>query len=284
MAFGKKRDDTHVKKGPGLARGPALILGSILLAFPLLAMPFLGDQGFDFPGSGNFTDGTAQGDRFLGFEMNGWTLLLTAAAGGLLLFGAAQHLLAKIISLIVGLALGAASVISLVDGDDVLGLAAANGWTKLAWGIASALLLFNTLMPRVKHKEHDRTADVGHDTRRVATPPVPVERHREREVVAEPREATRRDVVDTPRETTHREVVDTTPDRDYDREVVAPASDGVRTRDAGLQDRSGRFEREPERTRITDDVRQSERTRITDDVRESARTSGPGSTRDDRLS
>ena len=272
MAFGKKHDDTHVKKGPGLARGPALILGSILLAFPLLAMPFLGDQGFDFPGSGNFTDGTAQGDRFLGFEMNGWTLLLTAAAGGLLLFGAAQHLLAKIISLVVGLALGAASVISLVDGDDVLGLAAANGWTKLAWGIASALLLFNTLMPRVKHKEHDRTADVDRDTRRVATPPVPVERHREREVV------------DTPRTTTEREVIDTTPDRDRDREVVAPASDGVRTRDAGLQDRPGGLDREPERTRITDDVRQSERTRITDDVRESARTSGPGSTRDDRLS
>ena len=284
MAFGKKDDDTHVKKGPGLARGPALILGSILLAFPLLAMPFLGDQGFDFPGSGNLTDGTAQGDRFLGFEMNGWALLLTAAAGGLLLFGAAQHLLAKIISLIVGLALGAASVISLVDGDDVLGLAAANGWTKLAWGVASALLLFNTLMPRVKHKEKDHTAHADRDTHRVATPPVPVERHREREVVAEPRQTTEREVVDTPRETTHREVVDTTPDRDYDREVVAPASDGVRTQDAGLQDRPGRFDREPERTRITDDVRQSERTRITDDVRESARTSGPGSTRDDRLS
>ena len=274
MAFGKSHDDTHVKKGPGLARGPALILGSILLAFPLLAMPFLGDQGFDFPGSGNLTDGTAQGDNFLGFEMNGWSLLLTAAAGGLLLFGAAQHLLAKIISLVVGLVLGAASVISLVDGDDVLGLAAANGWTKLAWGVASALLLFNTLMPRVKHKERDRTADVDHDTRRVATPPVPVERHREREVVAEPRQ------------TTQREVVDTTPaDRDIDREVVAPASDGVRTQDIGQQERTGRFDREPERTRITDDVRQSERTRITDDVRESARTpSGPGSTRDDRLS
>ncbi len=283
MAFGKKDDDTHVKKGPGLARGPALILGSILLAFPLLAMPFLGDQGFDFPGSGNLTDGTAQGDRFLGFEMNGWTLLLTAAAGGLLLFGAAQHLLAKIISLIVGLALGAAAVISLVDGDDVLGLAAANGLTKLAWGIASALLLVNTLMPRVRHKEHDRTVHADRDTHRVATPPVPVERHREREVVAEaPRETTHREVVDTP---AVRDASDRDGDGIRDREVVAPASDGVRTQDAGLQESTRRFDREPERTRITDDVRQSERTRITDDVRESARTSsGPGSTRDDRLS
>jgi len=282
MAFGTTHDDTHVKKGPGLARGPALILGSILLAFPLLAMPFLGDQGFDFPGSGNLTDGTAEGDTFLGFELNGWTLLITAAAGGLLLFGAAQHLLAKVISLIVGLALGAAAVIALADGDDVLGLAAANGLTKLAWGIAAALLLLNTLMPRIRHKKPDRTAHADHDTRRVATPPVPVERHGEREVVAE-----------APRETTHREVVDTPAtgdgirdhDRDgiRDREVVAPASDGVRTQDAGRQEQTGRPDRE--RTRITDDVRQSERTRITDDVRESARTpSGPGSSRDDRLS
>jgi hypothetical protein len=260
MAFGKNDNTTHVKKGPGLARGPALILGTILLAFPLLAMPFLDGPGFDFPGSGNLTDGTAQGDRFLGFEMNGWTLLLTAAAGGLLLFGAAQHLLAKVISLIVGLALGAASVISLVDGDDVLGLAAANGLTKLAWGIASALLLVNTLMPRVKHKERDHTPDHTVDTRRPATPPVPVERHRE--PVVAPRETVEREVVQEPRTRTH------------DREVVAPASDGVRTEDVGSVDRerTGRFDR-PERTRITEDVRDSQRT-----------TSGPGSTRDDRLS
>ncbi len=66
---------------------------------------------------------------------------------------------------------------------------------------------------------------------------------------------------------------------------MAPASDGVRTQDAGVREPTGRFDTDPERTRITDDVRQSERTRITDDVRESARTSGgPGSARDDRLS
>jgi hypothetical protein len=30
----------------------------------------------------------------------------------------------------------------------VLGLAAANGWTELAWGVAAAILLFNTVIPR----------------------------------------------------------------------------------------------------------------------------------------
>jgi hypothetical protein len=73
--------------------------------------------------------------------------MLTAVAGGLLLFGAAQHLLAKTMSLIVGVALAAAAIIALASGD-VLGLAAANGWTELAWGVAAAILLFNTVIPR----------------------------------------------------------------------------------------------------------------------------------------
>jgi len=44
-------------------------------------------------------------------------------------------------SLIVGLALGAASVIALVDKRDVFGIFAANGPTKLIWGVSSAVLL-----------------------------------------------------------------------------------------------------------------------------------------------
>ena len=70
--------------------------------------------------------------------------MLTAVAGGLLLFGAAQHLLAKTMSLIVGAALGAAAVIAAINGN-VLGMAAANAWTEIAWGAAAAILLFNTI-------------------------------------------------------------------------------------------------------------------------------------------
>jgi hypothetical protein len=131
-------------KGASLARGPALVLGSILLAFGLLA--FLADGTSPTDG---FPDGTIRNaETFLGVGVNDWTAFFTATAGGLLLFGAAQHLLAKTMSLLVGLALGACSVIALVDGDDVLGLAAANGWTKLGWGVAAAVLLVNTLLPR----------------------------------------------------------------------------------------------------------------------------------------
>ncbi len=190
----------RVDKGVSLARVPALVVGSLLLAFGLLALLKNGDNPTD-----GFPDGTVQGSNFLGFEVNGWTGFFTAVAGGLLLFGAAQHLLAKTMSLVVGLALGACSVIALVDGDDVLGLAAANGPTKLGWGAAAAFLLVNTLLPR----KGGRTAVVADDdrvverpvvhrretvvtddapTRRVDTEPVRGERLKDDRLVADPRD------------------------------------------------------------------------------------------------
>ena len=123
-----------------------MILGTVLQAAGLY---FLYKQ-HGFPKLSNFPNGDAPvpGRVFLGiFGANGWTGLFTAAAGGVLLFGAAQHLLAKTMSLIVGVALGAAAVIAAVSGN-VLGLAAANSWTKVGWGACALILLFNTLAPR----------------------------------------------------------------------------------------------------------------------------------------
>jgi hypothetical protein len=137
---------TRTEKGVSLARGPALILGTIL---EVAGLYFLYKQ-HTFPPLSNFPNGDApvQATVFFGiFGVNGWTGLFTAAAGGLLLFGAAQHLLAKTMSLIVGLALGAAAVIAVISGN-VLGLAAANNWTKLGWAVCAVILLFNTLIPR----------------------------------------------------------------------------------------------------------------------------------------
>ncbi len=138
--------EERTEKGVSLARGPALILGTIL---EVAGLYFLYKQ-HGFPKLSNFPNGDApvQGKVFLGiFGVNGWSGLLTAAAGGLLLFGAAQHLLAKTTSLIVGVALGAAAVIAVISGN-VLGLAAANGWTRLGWGACAVILLFNTMIPR----------------------------------------------------------------------------------------------------------------------------------------
>jgi hypothetical protein len=163
---------TRTEKGLSLARGPALVLGTILTAVGL----YLLYKARTFPPFSNFPNGDAarDGNFLFGiFGANGWTAMLTAVGGGLLLFGAAQHLLAKTMSLIVGVALGAATVIALVSGN-VLGMAATNGWTKLGWAICAVILLFNTLVPRrrrtvaVADETGAREAPVAYDRRPVA--------------------------------------------------------------------------------------------------------------------
>jgi Domain of unknown function (DUF4383) len=183
---------TRTEKGISLARGPALILGTILTAVGL----YLLYKARTFPPFSNFPSGTAtkDGNYIFGlFAANGWTAMLTAVAGGLLLFGAAQHLLAKTMSLIVGIALGAAAVIGFVSGD-VLGMAASNGWTELGWGVCAVILLFNTLVPRRRRTvtvvDEAAAADAGRAPvaeRGVAAERAPVERGvaAEREPVAE---------------------------------------------------------------------------------------------------
>lgn len=144
---------TATERRVSLSRGPALIVGTILLAAGLYFMY----RQHTYPSWSNFPNGAAPvaGHAFGIFGLNGFTGLLTAIGGGLLLFGAAEHYLAKTMSLIVGVALGAAAIISLVSGN-VLGLAAANGWTELGWGIAAAILLINALIPA-----HRRRVGVG---------------------------------------------------------------------------------------------------------------------------
>jgi len=128
-----------------LSRGPALILGTILLAAGLYFLY----RSHTYPRFANFPNGNApvERDAFFGvFGINGWTGMLTAIAGGLLLFGAAEHFLSKGMSLFVACCLGAAAIIAAISGN-VLGLAAANLWTKIGWGAAAVILLLNALMP-----------------------------------------------------------------------------------------------------------------------------------------
>jgi hypothetical protein len=141
--------DVIVEHGPSLAKGPALLAGTLLVAFGLAGLL----KNSDFPSvSSSFPDGTVQGTNLLGFEVNGWTDFFAITAGALLLFGAAQHHLAKFMSLIVGLALAACAVIAVIDGEDVLGLAAANTWTKVGFAVAGGAMLINALMPRTTRR------------------------------------------------------------------------------------------------------------------------------------
>jgi hypothetical protein len=150
--------------GVSLAKGPAGIIGLALLAYGVTGLLF-GGNGF----TGDPVSGTVNGSTWLGIEGNGWTNVLFAGSGALLLFGAPLHWGAKTLALVVGLVLGAASVISLVDGQDVFGIFAANGLTKLVWGVAAAVLLVVALLPRVgkdKHRDdRSRTRDTSWDER-----------------------------------------------------------------------------------------------------------------------
>jgi hypothetical protein len=213
------RTDTR-KKGVSLAKGPVALLGAAMLAWGILNL-VLGGNSF----SSNPVSGDVQGDSFLGLEGNGWTNLLWIAAGALLLFGAPLHWGAKTMALLVGLALGAASVIAIFDGTDVFGIFAANGPTTLAWGAASVALLLLSLLPRVgkdKGRRDDRE-------RREPAAPAPAARERvvERERVASEGQ------VDRPGRFTRArdETVERAPG-DHEQRVVAPA-DGDGPRDHG---------------------------------------------------
>lgn len=137
-------------RGISLAKGPVAIVAIILIAFAVIALASGATQFKAHPISGN-----VDGKKILGLELNGWSMVLTGGAGLLLLFGAPMHSAAKSLALIVGLVLGAASVISLYDKHDVFGIFAANGRTSLGWGVAAAVLLVLALLPRVGRGRRD---------------------------------------------------------------------------------------------------------------------------------
>jgi hypothetical protein len=184
------RNDARKSRGTSLAKGPAWFIGLALLALGVTGLIFGSTDFASSPVNGDVT-----GETWLSIAGNGWTWALFAAGGLLLMLAAPMHWGAKTMALIVGLALGAASVISLVDGTDVFGIFAANGMTKLVWGAAAAALLIIALLPRVgkdkgdKHRDDDRHRDHDRDRDRVVERPV--HHHHDATVEAERSPATR---------------------------------------------------------------------------------------------
>jgi hypothetical protein len=146
-------------KGVSLAKGPAGIIGIVLLAGGILGLLF---------GSTDFTtsapDGDVTGGTWFGIEGNGWTWLLFGGAGLLLLLSAPMHWSAKTMAMIVGLAMAAAAIIAIVDGSDVLGIFAANGMTMLAFGAAAVACLIVAMLPRIGRRR-DVVVDRDRDRR-----------------------------------------------------------------------------------------------------------------------
>jgi hypothetical protein len=139
---------TERRKGVSLAKGPVGIIGAVLLAGGILGLLF---------GSTDFTtnapDGDVSGGTWFGIEGNGWTWLGIGGAGLLLLISAPLHWGAKTMAMIVGIAMAAACLISVVDGSDVFGVAAANTATMVVFGAAAVALLVIAMLPRVGRRK-----------------------------------------------------------------------------------------------------------------------------------
>ena len=144
-------------KGFSLAKGPVGIIGIVLLAGGILGLLW---------GSTDFTSSAPNGDvsggTMFGIEGNGWTWLLFAGSGVLLLISAPMHWGAKTMAMIVGLVMAAAAIIAAVDGSDALGIFAANGMTMLAFGAAAVACLVVAMLPRVGRR---REVEVDRDRR-----------------------------------------------------------------------------------------------------------------------
>src|SRR3954469_20420046 len=145
MATTERYDDTvPPRRGVSLAKGPVAIIGIASLALGILGFIFA-DRSFNF----DFPDGTVTGDTFLGIMGNGWTWCLFAAAGLLLLLGSPIHWGAKSMAFIVGVTMIVGALISLSDGDDILGIFATNNWTTLVMGAGGVAAIVVSMMPRV---------------------------------------------------------------------------------------------------------------------------------------
>ena len=153
------RNDVSTRRGVSLVKGPVAIIGLIGIVYGVSALIF-GGHGFAL----HIPHGAVHGKKWIGLEVNGWSDLLFVAAGLLLLFSAPMHWSAKTMSLLVGLALGAAAVIALIRGNGVFGIFAASHLTELVWAIGAALLSFLALLPRVGggrvYAERDEPAEV----------------------------------------------------------------------------------------------------------------------------
>ena len=144
--------DRSKQKGTSLAKGPAGLIGLLLLIYGITALIF-GGHSF----TQHVPNGTVHGKSWIGLEVNGWSDLLFIAGGLLLLFGSPLHRGAKGMSLIVGIALGAAALVALATQErGVFGLLAANHLTELVWGAAGLLLMVLSLLPRVGGNSESR--------------------------------------------------------------------------------------------------------------------------------
>jgi hypothetical protein len=187
MATDRYDDTARPRTGVSLAKGPVAIIGAASLALGVLGFIFA-SRSFDF----DAPSGTVTGTTFIGIAGNGWTWVVFAAAGLLLLLGSPVHWGAKSMAFIVGVAFVVGALIALSDGDDILGVVAMNDWTTLVMGAGGVALIVLSMLPRVGRRRggapvairRDRELEEPHNGR--------FDRDREPATVADERPTTTR--------------------------------------------------------------------------------------------
>ena len=137
-------DGVPPRRGVSLAKGPVAIIGALSLALGILGYIFANQSFTMHPPSGSVF-----GSNFIGIDGNGWTWLLFAVGGLLLLFGSPLHWGAKSMAFVVGVAYGVAALIGLSDGHDILGIFAVNAVTMIILGATGIGLILLSMMPRL---------------------------------------------------------------------------------------------------------------------------------------
>jgi hypothetical protein len=145
MALGRRSHagvptDDH---GRTPAQWYCLLAGAALLLAGIFG--FISDASFE---TGNAPDGSTDGGRFLGFEVNGWHNIVHLASGLLLLAAANTRPTARTIAIAFGAVYGLVAVIGLLDGSDVLGIIPVNGADNLLHIALSALGIVAGLMSK----------------------------------------------------------------------------------------------------------------------------------------
>lgn len=124
------------------AKVVAALCGSLLVVYGLTGVAFGGAEfGTAFP------DGRVSGNAWLGIEGNGWTNLLFVAAGCMLISAAPGLWGARVMEVLIGVALLVLAFAARGDGHGVFGVVAANEWTVACWTVVALILLIASYVP-----------------------------------------------------------------------------------------------------------------------------------------
>lgn len=142
-----QNDRSDVFAGRTIAQWLCLLGGITLILVGLLG--FIAESSFS-------TSDELERGSFLGFDVNGWHNLVHIATGAFLLSGAAKRKTAKTVALTFGVTYLLVTLIGIIDGDDLLGLAPINSADNVLHAVLALAAIAAALASRGDDHGHSR--------------------------------------------------------------------------------------------------------------------------------